>query len=58
MRNYPHKIIDSIRDWCGHDEPLDGDEVDEIIEVLRAALNYNQGNLTRTEYEEIVDNLL
>ena len=32
-------------------EPLDGDEVDVLIEHLRNHLNLLNGNITQTEYE-------
>lgn len=32
-------------------DPLDMDEVDDIIEQVRLRLNYRQGNLSRSEYE-------
>jgi len=33
-------------------EPLDGDEVDNLIENLRAKINYLEGNITEEEYAE------
>ena len=37
----------------GSDEPLDGDEVDKLIEHLRNQINLNEGNITQREYEEL-----
>jgi len=34
------------------DEPLDGDEVDLIAQRLRVELDFNQGNLTKAEYDK------
>ena len=40
-------------DWTERDgEPLDGDEVDDLVELLRAKLNYMNGNITEQEYLE------
>lgn len=34
-------------------EPLDGDEVDILIEHLRNRLNLLNGNITQTEYDHM-----
>lgn len=40
-----------IDDWTeGVDEPLDGDDVDVLTEVIRSKLNFMQGNITLDEY--------
>ena len=31
-------------------EPLDGDEVDALTDIIRAKLNYLEGNITEDEY--------
>lgn len=38
-------------DW--EEEPLDGDDVDSLVEHLRNQLNLINGNITRKEYEEL-----
>ena len=45
-------IIDEFKE--GGDEPLDGDEVDALIEILRAKINLNEGNITQEEYDKIL----
>lgn len=37
----------------GSNEPLDGDEVDTLVEHLKNQLNLMQGNITSEEYFEI-----
>lgn len=39
----------------GNDEPLDGDEVDRLTEIIRAKINLHQGNLTEEEYNSILN---
>jgi len=39
----------------GENEPLDGDDVDRLIEILRAKINFHQGNITEEEYNSILD---
>ena len=34
------------------DEPLDGDEVDLVAQRLRVELDFNQGNITKDEYDK------
>lgn len=38
-------------------EPLDGDEVDILTEIIRNQLNLINGNITPKEYEELMDNI-
>ncbi|MEW6687418.1 MAG: hypothetical protein AB1393_14635 [Candidatus Edwardsbacteria bacterium] len=37
----------------GSDEPLDGDEVDRLIEHIRNRINLHEGNITDAEFEEL-----
>lgn len=39
--------------WYEDNEPLDGDEVDILVEHLRNRLNLINGNITQKEYEEL-----
>ena len=34
-------------------EPLDGDEVDKLTEIIRARLNLIEGNITWEEYDKM-----
>jgi len=45
-------IIDEFKD--GNPDPLDGDEVDRLTEIIKASINLNEGNITETEYNEIL----
>jgi hypothetical protein len=43
-------IVKEYNKRRGGDEPLDGDEVDALIERIRNTMNLDQGNITPTEY--------
>lgn len=46
------EIIEEYKD--GDNEPLDGDEVDDLVEILRAKINLHEGNITEEEYNKIL----
>lgn len=37
------------------DEPMDGDDVDELCKIIKAKLNLHEGNIDEKEYNEILD---
>jgi len=37
------------------DEPLDGDGVDDLCRIIKAKINLHEGNLTNSEYDQILD---
>lgn len=39
-------------------EPMDGDDVDFCIKKIKAALNFNEGNLTKQEYDKKMTQLI
>jgi hypothetical protein len=39
----------------GDDEPLDGDGVERVSEIIKAKLNLFEGNITQEEYDAILD---
>lgn len=45
-------IVNQYKESSG-DEPLDGDEVDKLVEHLRNGINLMEGNLTEDEYLEL-----
>ena len=47
-------IIDDFKDisFGEPDEPLDGDGVDSLVEIIKAKINLMQGNITEDEYYE------
>lgn len=50
--DYLQFIIDDYKD--GDNEPLDGDEVDDLVSIIKAKINLNEGNITEDEYNEIL----
>lgn len=49
-----YDILDTYTENNWEDEPLDGDEVDRLTEILRAKLNLINGNITQEEYNKIL----
>lgn len=47
------EIIIEYRDDY-EEEPLQDDEVDDLVEILRAKINLHEGNITQEEYDEIL----
>ena len=45
-------IIEEYRD--GSNEPLDGDAVDDLVKIIKAKINLQEGNITEEEYNEIL----
>lgn len=46
-------ILNAYTDGEWTNEPLDGDEVDRLVETLRNELNLLNGNITKDEYNEL-----
>ena len=44
-------LIDEYRDGV---EPLDGDEVDRLCEIIKDKINLHEGNITEQEYNNIL----
>jgi len=56
MKNWIEQLLPIITEYKdGSDEPLDGDEVDDLCEIIKAKINLQEGNITEAEYEEILD---
>lgn len=47
-------IIIEYRDGI---EPLDGDSVDRLCDIIKAKINLNEGNITESEYNKLLDNV-
>lgn len=55
MNNWIEQLIPIIQEYkAGDVEPLDGDEVDRLVNVLRAKINLHEGNITEDEYNKIL----
>jgi hypothetical protein len=56
MNSWIEQLEPIIKEYMdGSDEPMDGDEVDDLCVILRAKINLHQGNITEEEYEKAVD---
>jgi len=45
------QIIPLINEYkCGSEDPLDGDEVDNLCNIIKAKINLHQGNITEKEF--------
>ena len=55
MNNWIDFLIPIIEEYKdGDNEPLDGDEVDRLCEIIKAKINLQEGNITQKEYDEIL----
>lgn len=52
MDKHIYKLIEEYKD--GTTEPLDGDEVDRLCEIIKAKINLSEGNITEEEYNTIL----
>jgi len=55
MENWIKQLLPIIEEYKdSNNEPLDGDEVDDLVEIIRAKINLQGGNITEEEYNEIL----
>ena len=54
MDSYMEQLLPIIEEYRDGDEPLDGDEVDRLCDVIKAKINLHEGNITEHEYDEIL----
>lgn len=47
--------LEEIVEEYGGGEPLDGDDVDRVCEIIKHKLNLFQGNIIEQEYNELID---
>lgn len=55
MNSWIEALLPIIEEY-GEGEPLDGDAVDDLCVILRAKINFHQGNITEEEYETASNN--
>jgi hypothetical protein len=59
MKNWIEQLIPIIEEYKdGSDEPLDGDEVYDLVHIIKAKINLQEGNITDSEYEQLLDGKL
>lgn len=56
MESWIEQLLPIIKEYKdGSNEPLDGDDVDELCKIIKAKINLNEGNITEVEYNDILD---
>jgi len=57
MKNWIEQLLPIIDEYKNgsEDEPLDGDDVEELCKIIKAKINLQEGNITEKEYEEILN---
>jgi hypothetical protein len=55
--DYIDDIARIVADWkeqngFGQDDPMDGDDVDTLVDLIRDEINLLEGNMTLEEYEQ------
>ena len=56
MNSWLNQLTPIITDFKdGNTDPLDGDEAEDLIRIIGAKINLNEGNITDTEYNAILD---
>jgi hypothetical protein len=62
MNNWIEQLLPIIEEYRGsavsfandENEPLDGDEVDDLCKIIKAKINLQEGNITEQEYNELL----
>lgn len=55
MESWIKQLEPIIKEWKdGDEEPLDGDSVDRLTEIIKAKINLLEGNITEEEYNEVL----
>jgi len=44
-----------LEKWSRTEDPLDGDDVEQLLDLISTELNYMQGNMTEAEYERFYE---
>jgi hypothetical protein len=56
MKSWINQLLPIINEFKdGDDEPLDGDAVEVLVNIIRAKINLHEGNITEEEYNKILD---
>ena len=62
MESWIEQLLPIIEEYRGgvvllvndENEPLDGDEVDDLCKIIKAKINLHEGNITQKEYDKIL----
>jgi len=50
--NWFNLLNPMINEYVNNSDPLDGDAVELLVEILRLKINFNQGNITEDDYNQ------
>ena len=54
MNNWTEQLAPIILEYRDGGEPLDGDDVDRLVDILRTKINLHEGNITEEEYNNLL----
>ena len=62
MESWIEQLLPIIEEYRGgavsfannENEPLNGDEVDDLCKIIKAKINLHEGNITEQQYNEIL----
>ena len=62
MKSWIEQLLPIIEEYRGgavsfandENEPLDGDEVDDLCKIIKAKINLHEGNITEQQYNEVL----
>lgn len=54
MNSWIEQLMPIVLEYRDSNEPLDGDEVDDLCKIIKAKINLLEGNITEEEYEKIL----
>ena len=57
MKNWIEQLMPIRNEYMDGniDEPMDGDDVDELCKIIKAKINLQEGNIDEKEYNRILD---
>lgn len=56
MKNWIEQLMPIRNEYMENNpEPMDGDDVEDLIKIIRAKINLNEGNIDEKEYNLILD---
>ena len=55
--NWIYMPLCEIATEYGEGEPLDGDDVDYLMTMIKIKVNFHQGNITEEEYNQAIHDL-
>ena len=62
MKSWIEQLLPIIEEYRGgavsfandENEPLNGDEVDDLCKIIKAKINLHEGNITEQQYNEVL----